>query len=98
MEPLELQEMSSDKRIEGERPPDKKTAGEPTNENIQLTHEQPDDNTAIVNHCERFVKTIIGKYSAHWIYKPASVIRVAAAIASAAALSRSINIKIYTLR
>ena len=28
------------------------------------------------------------KYSAHWIYKPPSVIRVAAAIGSAAALSR----------
>ena len=28
------------------------------------------------------------QYSAHWIYKPASVIRVAAAIGSAAALSR----------
>ena len=27
-------------------------------------------------------------YSAHWIYKPASVIRVAVAIGSAAALSR----------
>ena len=27
-------------------------------------------------------------YSAHWIYKPPSVVRVAAAIASAAALSR----------
>ena len=66
MEPLELQEMSSDKRIEGEKPPDKKTAGEPTNENIQLTHEQPDDNTASANHLERFVKTVIQKYFAQY--------------------------------
>ena len=64
MEALESQEMSSDKRIEGERPPDKKSEGEPTNENGTLTHQQPGDNTARVNRCKRFVKTAFPNYHA----------------------------------
>ena len=56
--------MSPDKRMEGERPPDKKTEGELAKENSQLTHEQPGDNTASINRCERFVKTVFGNYLA----------------------------------
>ena len=58
MQPLEKPDMSSDKRIEGGRPADKKTEEEPTNENIQLTPEQPGDNAERVNSCERFVRKV----------------------------------------
>ena len=60
--PLEMQEMSSDIRIESERPPDKITEGEPANGNSHLTPEQPDSDAASVNRCERFVKTVFQKY------------------------------------
>ena len=62
MQSLEKPDTSSDKRIEGGSPADKKTEGEPTNENIQLTPEQPGDNAERVNSCERFVWTISKKY------------------------------------
>ena len=49
-----MQETSSDKRIDGEITPGKKTVEEPANENSQLTPEQPiSDNTASANPCER---------------------------------------------
>ena len=47
-----MQEVSSEKRIEGERPPDKKTEGEPANENSQLTYEQPGDKRFVTELCQ----------------------------------------------
>ena len=49
MEPLEMQEMSSDNRFEDKRP-NEKNEGEPANENSKLTYEQPGD--------KRFVKSV----------------------------------------
>ena len=66
IDPLELQ-MSSDKRMEDERPPNKKPEGEPAHENGQLeTHEQLGDNTASVNRSKRFVNTVFPNYFTEW--------------------------------
>ena len=44
-----MQEISSDKRIDGEITPDKKTEEERANENSQLTYKQPGDKRLVKN-------------------------------------------------